>query len=116
MTSPRTRPRTYAIARLASSAGPRLDLQSFARAAGLHPDLVRRLVTLGLLEATEDSAGTVWFAPAQLVRVGRIQRLRAGLALNYAAVGLVIDLLDRIAELEAAGQRRRRPPGHTGGR
>ena len=34
-------------------------------------------------------------------RVARIQRLRAGLGLNYAALGLVLDLLDRIAELEA---------------
>jgi len=31
-----------------------------------------------------------------------VQRLRAGFALNYAAVGLVTDLLDRIAVLEAA--------------
>ena len=34
--------------------------------------------------------------------IARIQRLRAGLALNYAALGLVLDLLDRI---EAAGGR-----------
>jgi hypothetical protein len=30
-----------------------------------------------------------------------IQRLRSGLSLNYAAIGIVLDLLDRIAELEA---------------
>jgi chaperone modulatory protein CbpM len=36
--------------------------------------------------------------------VARIRRLRAGLAINYTAVGVVIDLLDRIAELEAALQ------------
>ena len=33
---------------------------------------------------------------AELAAVARIQRLRAGLALNYAALGLVLDLLDRI--------------------
>ena len=32
--------------------------------------------------------------------MARIQRLRSGLGLNYAALGLVLDLLDRIAELE----------------
>jgi hypothetical protein len=31
-----------------------------------------------------------------------VQRLRTGLGLNYAAVGLVTDLLDRIALLETA--------------
>ena len=44
-------------------------------------------------------------------RVGRVQRLRAGFALNYAATGLVIDLLDRIAVLEAAMRRRSRLGG-----
>ena len=94
---------TYALAR------PwRLDLDAFARAAGLHPDVVRRFVALGLIEASRDAAGALWFAPSQLPAVARLQRLRAGFALNYAALGLVVDLLDRIARLEAA--QRRRPP------
>jgi len=88
---------SYALARPA-----RLDLEAFARATATHPDLIRRLVALGLVEAARDAAGRLWFPPNQLAVVARIQRLRAGLALNYAAVGLVIDLLDRITELEAA--------------
>jgi hypothetical protein len=90
---------------------PRLDLDEFADQAGLHPDLVRRLVALGVLDASRDSAGRLWFARSQLADVGRIQRLRAGFALNYAATGLVIDLLDRIAVLEAAMRRRQRLGG-----
>ena len=42
------------------------------------------------------------FAPTQVARAFRIQRLRSGLSLNYAAVGLVMDLLDRIDQLEVA--------------
>ncbi|GIH23866.1 hypothetical protein Aph01nite_21760 [Acrocarpospora phusangensis] len=80
----------------------RLDLDAFARTVSLHPDVVRRLVALGLLEASADAAGALWLPADQLARVGRIQRLRAGFALNYAALGLVMDLLDRIAELEEA--------------
>jgi chaperone modulatory protein CbpM len=88
-------PRRYPLAR------PwRLSLDGFARRAGLHPELVRRLVTLGLLQATRDGAGRLWFAQDELVTVARIQRLRAGLSLNYAAIGLVLDLLDRIDVLE----------------
>ncbi|MEY2476872.1 MAG: chaperone modulatory protein CbpM [Actinomycetota bacterium] len=80
----------------------RLDRESFARAAGLHPELVSRLVALGLLEATRDAAGELWFPRTQLSAAARLQRLRAGLGLNYAALGIVVDLLDRIARLEAA--------------
>jgi chaperone modulatory protein CbpM len=78
----------------------RLSLDGFAGRAGMHPELVRRLVTLGLVRATRDGAGQLWFAQAELVTVARIQRLHAGLSLNYAAIGLVLDLLDRIDVLE----------------
>jgi chaperone modulatory protein CbpM len=74
---------TYAMVR-----APRLSLEEFAMVTGLHPDLIRRLVALGLIDARRDSAG---------------------FALNYAAIGLVTDLLDRIAVLEAALRGARRP-------
>ena len=79
-----------------------LSLDGFAARAGMHPELVRRLVALGLLEPTRDAAGRLWFAAPQLQVAARIQRLRAGLSLNYAALGLVMDLLDRVETLEAA--------------
>ena len=83
----------------------RLSLDRFARQAGLHPELVQKFVALGLLEAERDATGALWFRPAALVTVARVQRLRAGLSLNYAAIGLVLDLLNRIDELEAASRR-----------
>ena len=97
---------TYALAK-----PRRLSLESFARASGLHPDLVRRLVALGLIDATAEPAGGLWFFPAQLTAVARIQRLRTGLCLNYAAISVVADLLDRITALEAALRDRTRLTG-----
>jgi chaperone modulatory protein CbpM len=88
---------TYALVRAS-----RLDLDEFAAAAGVHPELIRRFVALGLLEASRDPAGRLWFAPGQVAAVARVRRLRAGFALNYAAIGLVTDLLDQIAALQAA--------------
>lgn len=89
----------------------RLNLDSFAVRAGMHPELVRRLVTLGLLEPTRDATGRLWFTAPDLRTAARIQRLRAGLSLNYAALGLVMDLLDRVETLEAALRAAgRRPP------
>ncbi|MEV7010871.1 chaperone modulator CbpM [Streptosporangium sp. NPDC051022] len=89
----------------------RLDIESFARVTGTHPELVRRLVALGVLDAQRDAAGRLWFPASQLAAMARLQRLRAGFALNYAALGLVVDLLDRIAELENAARDRSRTTG-----
>ena len=100
MTAPR-----YVLARR-----PGIQLDVFATRCGLHPDLVRRLVALGLLACQQDARGELWFEPSALVTVARIQRLRTGLGLNYAAIGLVLDLLDRIEELESASRRRRTSP------
>lgn len=90
----------------------RLSLDSFAIRAGVHPELVRRWVALGLLEATRDATGRLWFAPGQLRVLARMRRLRAGLSVNYAALGLIIDLLDRIEVLEAALRRAGARPPH----
>jgi DNA-binding transcriptional MerR regulator len=78
----------------------RLDLNLYSRLTGVHPELIRRLVRLGLLEVTRDARGDLWFDPSQVAAMARIQRLRSGLGLNYASLGLVLDLLDRITELQ----------------
>ncbi|WP_113703828.1 chaperone modulator CbpM [Nonomuraea lactucae] len=80
----------------------RLDLDSFSRATGLHPQTVRRLVTLGLLDPVTDARGEPCFPLSQVAAAARIQRLHEGLMINYAGIGVVIDLLDRIEELETA--------------
>jgi chaperone modulatory protein CbpM len=80
----------------------RLDLEAFSQVTGLHPDLARRLVTLGVLAADQDTAGALWFHPSQITEAARIRRLRAAFALNYASLALVCDLLDRVAALESA--------------
>jgi chaperone modulatory protein CbpM len=92
----------------------RVDLVTFSGIAGIHPEMAYRLVALGLLEPVRDSAGELWFGREQLLAVARIRRLRLGLGLNYASLGLVADLLDRVAELER--QLRMTSSRRTGGR
>ncbi|MFE7853186.1 chaperone modulator CbpM [Streptomyces sp. NPDC057403] len=93
---------------------PKLSLQTVARRSGVHPDLIRRFVALGLVEAERDASGGLVFEPTAPAAVARVQRLRTGLCLNYASIGLVLDLLDRISLLEAAlrrvGTRSETPP------
>ncbi|MFB7411454.1 chaperone modulator CbpM [Streptomyces sp. NPDC056202] len=92
----------------------RLSLDAVSRRSGLHPDLIRRFVALGLIDAGRDAAGHLVFDPTAPAVLARIQRLRTGLCLNYASIGLVLDLLDRISLLEAAlrgrGTRSETPP------
>jgi DNA-binding transcriptional MerR regulator len=80
----------------------RLSLESLAASCGLHPALVHRFVALGLLEPEIDASGEEWFRPSDVHVIARIERLRVGLSLNYASIGLVMDLLDEIDRLHAA--------------
>ena len=73
-----------------------------SREAGLHPDLVDRLVRIGALD--EEPPLTDAQAAA---RLARCVRLRRDLGLNYAGAILACQLLARIDELEA----RLRPDG-----
>ncbi len=86
----------------------RLPMADVAARSGLPPDLVRRFVALGLVEAERDARGGLWFRRSAPSAIARVQRLRAGLCLNYAAIGVVLDLLDRIERLETALRRSER--------
>ncbi|HET9169894.1 MAG TPA: chaperone modulator CbpM [Actinospica sp.] len=97
-------------ARYALVAAPRrargpLSLDEVAVRSGMHTELVSRLVTLSVLEAKRDAQGRLWFDARAPALIARAQRLRHDLGLNYAALGLVLDLLDRIDHLEAALRR-----------
>jgi hypothetical protein len=93
----------------------RLGLEALATGCGVHPDLLRRFVALSLLEADRDTAGRLWFTGTAPATVARIQRLHTGLPLNYAAIGLVMDLLERIDRLEAQLRASAGQAARTGG-
>jgi chaperone modulatory protein CbpM len=97
---------SYALVRVTQ-----LDLETFARTTRTHPDLIRRLVALGILDATRGTDGEPWLSPDQIGVLARVQRLRAGLAINYAAVGMITDLLERITVLQKAVRRSQQPGG-----
>lgn len=91
----------FALRTLPAGAGGRsLAIEALAREAGLHPEVVGRLVRLGLVGPT----GTAYrpsFPPDAAARLARAGRLRRDLGLNYAGAVLACDLLARIEELEA---------------
>jgi hypothetical protein len=67
-------------------------VEELARESGLHPDVVRRLIRLGLIEPP--------FPPDAAALLARASRLRRDLGLNYAGAVLAVELLVRIDELE----------------
>jgi hypothetical protein len=90
-----------------------LGAEGLAREAGLHPDVVRRLIRLGLLEPAGTRAAPL-FPRDAAARLARAARLRRDLGLNYAGAILACELLARIDELE--GRLRRYEPSDDGRR
>lgn len=88
-------------ARISRAGEGLMDIRGVAEAAGLHPDLVGRLVHLGLLETSYDGRGGPLFDPGSVLRMRRMMRLRSDLGLAWTALGLIADLLERIDNLEA---------------
>lgn len=78
----------------------RIEFDTFARVCDLHPEMLDRLVTLGLLEASVDADGRRWLDRSQVASLARIRRLRSGLRLSYSALAVVAPLIDRLDELE----------------
>lgn len=78
----------------------RIEFEAFAAVCEIHPELLDRLVTLGLVEVVVDAEGNRWVERRQVAALARVRRLRAGLGLSYASIAVVAELIDRIDELE----------------
>lgn len=76
-----------------------LDINELSRFAGLHPELIRRFFMLGLIDPQIERPEPL-FDDSALVRIEKIKRLRRDLGVNLNGCALVLDLLERISELE----------------
>jgi DNA-binding transcriptional MerR regulator len=77
-------------------------LTDVAYRAGLHPELIDRFIRLGLIEfsgRTHD--GELLFDSEVIPLIRRILRLRNQLGVNYAGVGVILELMSRLEALEA---------------
>jgi hypothetical protein len=94
-------PRTTTGTSLSTRANGLVGIETLAQEAGIHPDLARRLVRLGLIEPSGGTRTTPLFGPEDAPLVARAVRLRRDLGLNFAGAVLACELLARIDELEA---------------
>ena len=91
---------TFALMRRRAT-GTLVEVEVLAREAGLHPELVRRLVRLGAIEPAGGTRAAPLFPREAAARIARVVRLRRDLGLNYAGALLACELLARIDDLEA---------------
>lgn len=94
----------YFLVRVKRTVGgpPYLDQSEVACRCGIHPELLDRFVRLGLIDTVERSTeGEVFFEPEVIPLIRRILRLRNELGVNYAGIGVILELMSRIELLEA---------------
>ena len=78
---------------------PGITIQELSRLCECHLSVTKRLYAIGLIEPL--SAGPPQlFDRSVVVRARKALRLKRDLGLNFAAVALVMELLDRIDDLE----------------
>lgn len=67
--------------------------------AGIHPEMLNYMVELGIIEPIQREPEELFNADA-LRTITVAMRLRNQLGVNWAGIGLVLDLLDRIRDME----------------
>ena len=77
-------------------------LTEVAFRTGLHPELIDRFIRLGLIELTGSTDdGEPLFDSEVIPLIRRILRLRNELGVNYAGIGVILELMSRLEALEA---------------
>ena len=77
-----------------------LTLEDLASAAGLRPELVDTFVRYRLVEAITNTGSCPLFSVSSVERLQRILRLRHDLGVNLAGVGVILEMAERIENLQ----------------
>jgi DNA-binding transcriptional MerR regulator len=77
-----------------------LTLDMIASCADMHPALVERFVEFGLLEPVQRQDGRLFFDPSAIPRLRMIGRLRQSLGINLAGIAVVLELRNKVCELQ----------------
>ncbi|MDF7806934.1 chaperone modulator CbpM [Pontiellaceae bacterium B12219] len=83
-----------------------LTLMQFSRACSVLPELIIEMVNEGILEPRGEHAGSWRFKLAEREMVRTVMHLHDDLRVNIPGAALALQLLERIARLEAVLARR----------
>jgi len=76
-----------------------LTFEVVCETVGARRSLVARLARQGLLETLESEAGQPLLSRRAIVQLRRMQRLRRDLGVNFNGAAIIINLVQRIEEL-----------------
>jgi MerR family transcriptional regulator/heat shock protein HspR len=77
-----------------------LTLDSLCASTGLHPSFVKQLAEEGLITGVDADPRSQRFHVTTISRLRKIVRLRRVLGINLAGVSVVLDLIDKIEDLQ----------------
>ena len=77
-----------------------VTLDNLAALAGIHPALVERFVEYGLIDPIATHGSLFLFDSSKSLRLRSIMRLRNDLGINLQGVAVVLDLIQRLSDLE----------------
>ena len=86
-----------------------LTLAAVAEAVGARPHLLARLIRLGVLDTVGEEFADPLLPTRAVVRLRRMARLRRDLGVNFAGAAIILDLVERVEQMnrELADLRRR---------
>lgn len=76
-----------------------LTCEVVAEIVGTRRSLVFRLAQQGLIDAFDTEAGEQMLPRRAVIRLRRMQRLRRDLGVNFAGAAIILDLVNRIEEM-----------------
>ena len=77
-----------------------LTVQDLADAAALHPKRVEKFLDFGLIEPSAKTCSGPLFSASSVERLQRIVRLRRDLGVNLAGIAVILDMRERIVNLQ----------------
>jgi chaperone modulatory protein CbpM len=78
-----------------------LTLEDLADTVALHPKRVEKILAFGLIEVTASTSSGPLFSATTVERLRRIVRLRRDLGVNMAGIAAILDMRERILNLQA---------------
>jgi MerR family transcriptional regulator/heat shock protein HspR len=77
-----------------------LTVEDLSSAAGIHPDLVKKFASYGLIEPVSRSGAFGLFSASSVERLRRIVRLRSDLGVNLAGIAVILNMRERQEALQ----------------
>lgn len=75
-------------------------IEEIAKKTNMSESSIRRYVRMGLITPIKREKGCYLLRETTLFRIEKIQRLRKDLGVNLSGIGIILDLLERIEDMD----------------